>query len=340
MRKEKVIAILFALLAAVFYAINLPFSKTLLQSVEPTMMAGLLYLGAGIGVGIMSLFSKDRKEKDNKLNKKDLPYTMGMVALDIVAPIVLMFGILHTTSSNASLLNNFEIVATSIIALVIFKEKISKRLWSAILLITVSSAILSFEDISSFKFSWGSILVLLAALCWGFENNCTRKISDKSTYQIVTIKGTCCGIGSVSLALITGEKLPEIEFILFSLLLGFFAYGLSIFFYIKAQSVLGAAKTSAYYAVAPFVASFLSFVILKEQITLKYIIALVIMLIGSVIVVVDTLIISHSHAHQHIVTHSHDGVEHQHILTHTHSHSHLNNQENHIHYHKVKLQPH
>lgn len=119
-----------------------------------------------------------------------------MVLLDIIAPISLMYGLLHTTSANASLLNNFEIVATTIIAFVIYKEVVSKRLWIAIAIVTLSSMVLSFEDISGLQFSWGSLFVLLAAVCWGFENNCTRNISSKNIFEIVTIKGICSGIGS------------------------------------------------------------------------------------------------------------------------------------------------
>lgn len=280
MRQNRTIATIYAILAAVFYALNMPASKVLLQDIGPTMMAALLYLGAGIGVGILFLMNRGKICHEELLGRKDLPYTIGMIVLDIIAPIFLMFGLLHTTSANASLLNNFEIVATSIIALVVFKEAISKRLWITILLVTLSSMILSFEDMSSLKFSWGSGLVLLAALCWGLENNCTRKISDKNTFQIVMLKGIFSGLGSLVIALLTGESIPFVSLIAVTLLLGFVAYGLSIFFYIKAQSVLGAAKTSSYYAVAPFVGAFLSFVFLHEQLTAQYVVALVIMLLG------------------------------------------------------------
>lgn len=291
MNKKKVSAIFFAVMAAVFYAINMPISKILLKSIAPTMMAALLYLGAGIGIGILFLFNKKKDDKSDYLTKEDLPYTVGMVVLDIIAPIFLMFGLAHTTSANASLLNNFEIVATSLIALMIFKEMISKRLWIAIVLVTLSSMILSFEDVSSLTFSWGSLLVLAAAMCWGLENNCTRKISSKNTYEIVMLKGIFSGVGAFVISRIIKEELPGLTYCFIALWLGFVAYGLSIFFYIKAQNVLGAAKTSAYYAIAPFVGAFLSFVFLKEPLTVNYLIALIIMLMGSAVVVVDTMTI-------------------------------------------------
>ena len=161
----KKIATIYAVLAAALYAINVPLSKLLLQNAEPTMMAAFLYLGAGVGLFLYVLIEKftGKETKREPLTRKELPYTIAMVVLDIAAPILLMLGINATTSANVSLLNNFEIVATSIIALVIFKEVISKKLWFAIALVTVASAILSFEGTGSFLFNSGSLFVLGAA---------------------------------------------------------------------------------------------------------------------------------------------------------------------------------
>lgn len=287
--KSKHISIIFALLAAAFYAINTPLSKLLLNNVPATFMAAFLYLGAGVGVGIIYLFHWHNEDRAERLTKKDLPYTIGMIVLDILAPIFLMLGIKYGTAANASLLGNFEIVATTLIACLAFKEAVSKRLWAAIGMITLSSILLSFEGAGSFRFSYGSVLVLLATACWGLENNCTRSISDKSTYEIVVLKGVFSGGGAFVIALISGEKLPEIRYILPAMLLGFVAYGMSIFLYIRAQRDLGAAKTSAYYAFAPFVGAFLSFVILGEKLTIVYFAALIIMIAGTVFVVKDTV---------------------------------------------------
>ena len=290
MKTKNIVAIIFAFLASALYAISIPFSKLLLNKIEPTMMASYLYLGAGIGIGILFLFTKKKQQKECKeITKRDLPYVIGMVVLDILAPVFLMFGLVDTASSNASLLNNFEIVCTSLVALFIFKESISKKMWIAIFLITLSSFALSLEEISSFTVSWGALLVLLATLCWGFENNCTRNLSDKNTYVIVFIKGIFCGLGSLIVALCMGEKFAHIGYILLAILLGFVAYGLSIFFYIKAQGIIGASKTSAYYSVAPFIGTFLSFFIFKERLSWTYFLGLSIMIIGTIFVVSDTL---------------------------------------------------
>lgn len=232
--------IAFAILAAALYAINAPFSKILLNFMSPTLMAGFLYIGAGVGMAAIAIIRKANKSevKESKLTKAELPYTIAMIILDIAAPIFLLFGLNATTAANASLLNNFEIVATAIIALVVFKEKISVRLWIGILFVTLSCGILSFEDISSLQFSYGSILVLLAAVCWGFENNCTRKISTKDPMQIVLLKGIFSGMGSIIIGLCIGERIEALWSIIAVLAIGFVAYGLSIYSYVYAQRLL------------------------------------------------------------------------------------------------------
>jgi len=336
MEKNKLKAIMFAFLAAVFYAINVPISKVLLQHVGPTTMAALLYLGAGIGIGIMSLFNKKDREKAESLTKAELPYIVGMIVLDIAAPIFLMLGISYGSSANASLLGNFEIVATTVIALILFKEAVTKRLWLAIGLITLSSILLSFEGTDSFHFSYGSLLVIMATVCWGLENNCTRELSSKSTYQIVMLKGLCSGLGALVIALIKRESFPGIGYIAIALALGFVAYGLSIFMYVRAQNVLGAAKTSAYYAVNPLIGALLAFVFLSESLSWMYVIALIVMAIGSALVVVDTFIRQHDHEHQHTFTHSHGGSTHTHTVRHSHVHKHYLTEEKHRHRHSIE----
>lgn len=332
MKKEWTAAVC-ALLAAVFYACSAPFSKILLNRVPATFMASFLYLGAGVGVGVMYLFHWKHEDKAERLTRADLPYTVGMIVLDILAPILLMVGIDFGTAANASLLGNFEIVATTLIALLVFRERVTKRLWTAILFTFAASVILSFEEVGSLQFSVGSLFVIAATVCWGLENNCTRKISERSTYQIVVLKGLFSGAGSFAVALLLGEKLPSLPLVAAAMLIGYIAYGLSIFLYIRAQRDLGAAKTSAYYTVAPFVGAFLSFLILREPLTVRFLFALGFMLIGTVIVVLDTVAKHHTHAHEHTVTHTHDGSTHTHVITHTHGHDHYREKGKHSHRH-------
>lgn len=286
--KNKKIAAIFALLAAALYAINIPISKLFLSHITPTMMAAFLYLGAGIGLYLCSLFS-GKDEIKSHLSKQDLPYIIGMVVLDIVAPILLMIGLTLSDSANASLLNNFEIVATSAIAFFVFKETVSKRLFLSITLITLASAILGFEGEGSLHFSIGSLFVLAAACCWGLENNCTRMLSGKSSTRITTIKGICSGTGSLIVALLVGEKLPELRWIGPVLILGFVAYGLSINFYILAQRELGSAKTSAYYSVAPFFGVLFSILFFGELPTVQFYIGLSLMVVATYLVIRDTV---------------------------------------------------
>lgn len=290
MKSKDNLSVLWAILAALLYALSSPFSKLLLKEISPTIMASMLYLGAGIGMSFL-LYIRGRISKfpnEQKLTRVDLPYTTGMIVLDIAAPIFLMLGLSMTTAANASLLNNFEIVATALIALLIFKETISHRLWIAIGLITLSSILISYEDMSSFSFSFGSLFVLLACICWGFENNCTRMISKKDPLQIVVIKGFGSGLGSFLIAYIIGERITNVYYIAGALLLGFVSYGLSILFYVYAQRELGATKTSAYYAIAPFIGVFFSFIIFQKMPSIVFMLALLVMIAGTYFTSCDT----------------------------------------------------
>lgn len=343
--RTKNIATTLAILAAALYAINVPISKLLMEHISATMMAGLLYFGAGTGmliyVGITKAVGKESKKES--LTRKELPYTIAMVILDIIAPILLMMGIANTNSANVSLLNNFEIVATSLIALIIFKEVISRKLWIVIGLVVVASAILSFEGVGAVSLNKGSLFVLGACICWGFENNCTKMISNKSSEEIVIIKGIFSGLGSLIVALFIGECIPSFIWILAALVLGFVSYGLSINFYIMAQKDLGAAKTSAYYSVAPFLGVAFSMMFIGEQPTWQFYIALSIMIVSTAIMVKDTIELQHTHEHEHIHTHEHSHGDlvhtHEHSHKHTHIHTHDKDEKQHTHKH-ISLENH
>ena len=204
-----------------------------------------------------------------------------MIVLDIAAPILLMLGLERCDAASASLLNNFEIVATSVIALCIFREKISRPTWLAIALVTAASMVLGIagngggngvgtagavtSGTGAMTFGTGALFILGACVCWGFENNCTRSLSARDPAETTMIKGLGSGTGALIVALISGEFFPAPGSILPVLLLGFVAYGLSINFYILAQRGLGAAKTSAFYSAAPFLGVLFSFLILGER---------------------------------------------------------------------------
>ncbi len=279
MNKNK--AIRYAIYAALLYAVSTPFSKDLMDNIPPAFMAGLLYLGAETGMVIIAFFSRRKNTKNSSFTHKDFPYLIMMVLLDIAAPILLMTALKNSSAESVSLLNNFEIVATSLIALLIFKEKISPRLWIAITLITAASIMLSLNSNGSFSISVYSLPALLACCCWGLENNCTRKLSGRDPARIVIIKGFGSGTGSVIVALISGERLTFTPYILLALLLGFIAYGLSIYSYVYAQRYIGAAKTSAFYALAPFIGALISLVLFPKIPALLFIISFIIMALGA-----------------------------------------------------------
>lgn len=284
---QKSTAILAALGAALLYAVSIPLSPLLLRQTGPVMLAALLYLGAGVGMTLLSLICPVPRK--DRLTRRQLPFTLGMVLLDIAAPIFLMLGLARAPAAHVSLLNNFEIVATSLFALLLFRERISRRVWCAIFLITAASVLLSFEGAQSLRFSPGSLLVLGACLCWGLENNCTRALSQKSAVQIVQVKGLFSGLGSLLVARLAGESLPDWRSLFAAMLLGFVCYGLSIFLYVRAQSVLGAARTSAFYSANPFLAAALSLLLLCQPLADAYPYALALMLLGLYLTVRETL---------------------------------------------------
>ena len=337
-------AVLTALLAAALYGISFPASKFLLSEIAPTMMAALLYLGAGAGMLAVRFARKlhGNEPKEASLSKQDLPYILGMIVLDIAAPIFLMLGLLSTTASNASLLNNFEITATALIALFVFKEAVSRQMWLAIALITLAGVLVSIDDFENIRFSAGSLLVIAACLCWGLENNCTRMLSLKDPLQIVVIKGFGAGTGALAITIAIREMSGSVPYVLLALLTGFVAYGLSLFFYIRAQRRIGAAKTSAYYAAAPFIGVLLSWILLRETLSPSFAVALVIMLLGAGLAAFE----NHAHTHVHSAVthehkHSHNDMHHTHLhepeVTGEHSHSHTHELTEHGHAHSSDL---
>ncbi len=273
-----------AFLAACLYALSTPCSKVLLGNVAPNMMAALLYLGAGAGMAVLTgarAVARRATSEEIPLERADAPYVVVMVLLDIAAPILLMAGLAHAAPENVALLNNFEIVATAVIAFAAFRERVAPRTWAGIAVITASCALLSLEGEAALSFSSGSLLVLGACLCWGVENNCTSRLSEKDPAQVVVVKGFGSGAGALAVALLAGDALPALPDAAAALLLGFVAYGLSIFFYVYAQRGLGAARTSAYYAVNPFIGAALSLALFQTVPGPMFLIALALMALGA-----------------------------------------------------------
>jgi len=188
----------------------------------------------------------------------------------------------------------------------------------------------------------GSLLVFGACLCWGIENNCTRMISHKSSVEIVVIKGTFSGLGSLLVALMIGEHIPSVPWMVCVLLLGFVAYGLSIHFYVMAQKDLGAAKTSAYYSIAPFLGAAFGMLALGERPALQFYAALIAMMVSTWFMLKDTIQLQHTHKHTHTHTHEHRHGDtiHSHEHSHTHSHIHVHGEDSGDHSHRHNSMPH
>lgn len=281
----------FAILAAVLYALMTPVAKLLQISAGPVAEAGLLYLGAGAGMAVIYVIEKKLGIESGKasIGREDLKFVLAMIVLDMLAPIFLLLGLTMSTPESVSLLNNFEIVATTVLAVAFFREKVGGRLLASIILITISCMLLSLNGSAALQFSTGSLFVLLACICWGFENNCTSSLSEKDTRQIVMLKGFGSGSASLLLSFIIGEGTVSPVTAILIMILGFLAVGLSVYFYVLAQSRIGASRTSAYYAVAPFIGVLLSLIIFRQMPGKLFWAALLIMVVGVYISVKDTL---------------------------------------------------
>ena len=322
-----------ALLAALLFGASAPIAKLLLGNMQPIPLAAFLYLGSGIGLLIFKIlqsFQKDYRRVEANIRKEDIKWMFGAVLLGgVFAPIILMFSLKSTPASTASLLLNFEGVSTTLIAIVVFKEAIGKRIWLAVTLITFASILLSWDFNSEWGFSIGTLGVLLACIMWGLDNNFTRNISSKDPLVTVIIKGIGAGLFSLILALTLRNTLPNIKVIFEAMLLGFICYGLSIVLFIFAMRSLGAARTSAFFGTAPFVGALLSFLIFHEAPNAMFYASFIIMIVGAI------LLLSEEHLHVHI----HELIEHDHRHSHDdghHMHEHESiSEHSHLHKHEV-----
>jgi drug/metabolite transporter (DMT)-like permease len=330
-----------ALLAALFFGASAPLSKLLLGEVPPVLMAAFLYLGSGTGISLVKLSQRmTSSQKEAGIRRSDSGWLAGAIITGgILAPIILMISLQATPASTASLLLNFEGVATTLIALFFFRESISRRAIAAILAITLASIFLttisqSANSLGNFGFSLGALGILLACTLWGLDNNFTRNISPKDPLTIVAWKGLVAGTFSLFLGLLLGQQLPALRSILGILLLGFISYGLSTMLFIYSMRGLGASRTSALYGTAPLAGVILSIIIFQDPITWSFMVAAILMVAGAF------LLSSEEHAHFHIhqpIVHDHRHIHdefHDHDtagVTHSHDHEHPRTEHEHGH---------
>jgi drug/metabolite transporter (DMT)-like permease len=336
MKSSNLPFILQALTAAIFFGASAPIAKLLLGNISPIFLAAFLYLGSGAGISLTKLVQRiSSDETEAGIKRADLKWLAGaIISGGIIAPIILMVSLQNTPASTASLLLNFEGVGTTVLALLFFKESISRRAWIAILVITAASIFLSTDFRGGFTFSLGAFGIISACVLWGLDNNFTRNISGKDPLVIVAWKGLIAGSFSFLLAWSLGNPLPSIKTILFTLILGFISYGLSTLLFIRSMRGLGASRTSALYGTAPLAGVILSIFMFGELPSFFFVIAAILMIGGAL------LLINENHEHTHIHTamihehsHSHDSAHGHDDSTGVHSHEHEHLVEKHEHDH-------
>ncbi len=332
--------VLQALTAAIFFGASAPFAKLLLGDISPIFLAAFLYLGSGTGVSLVKLGQKlvrPAQQTEAGIKKADIKWLAGAILSGgVMAPIVLMISLKNTPASTASLLLNFEGVGTTLIALLFFREAISRRAWMAILVITLASIFLSTNFAEGFGLSLGAMGIILACVLWGLDNNLTRNISGKDPLVIVAWKGVVAGTFSFFLAFLLGNPMPSLPSIISTMILGFISYGMSTILFILSMRGLGAARTSALYGTAPLAGVLLSIIIFGESPSSSYSLAGILMIVGALMLINEEHAHSHTHTamlHEH--SHRHDDPTHAHdsgtVGTHSHEHEHAEEEHEHDH---------
>ena len=330
-----------ALGAAVLFGIATPFSKLLIGAVDPQMLAGLLYLGAGIGLAGVH-FGRGAlgvPAPEAALKRADLPWLAAVVLFGgMLGPLFLMLGIARTDASSASLLLNLEGLATMAIAWIVFRENVDRRLLLGALSILAGAAVLSWHG-GGFSVGSGSLFIAAACLAWGVDNNLTRKLSAADPVVTAMTKGLAAGAVNTVIALANGAVLPAPVTLLAAGLLGFFAIGVSLVLFIRALRYLGTARTGAYFSLAPFIGAVVAILALHEPMTETLLLAAVLMGFGLWLHLAERH--EHKHLHEaldHDHSHRHDDGHHDHhhdgpvTEPHAHRHRHRRVWHSHIHY--------
>jgi len=318
--------VLFALLAAALFGASTPFAKLLVGDMSPVLLAGLLYLGSGLGLTLIRLV-RDRGWQASGLTRAEWPWLLGAIFFGGVAgPVALMLGLTTTSGSSASLLLNLEAVLTAVIAWVVFKENADKRIVLGMVSIVAGGLVLSWPGRSTGSSDWvGPALIGIACLCWAIDNNLTRKVSASDALFIAGSKGIMAGLANTLLALALGATLPGFYTTLATLGVGLLGYGFSLVMFVLALRGLGTARTGAYFSTAPFIGAFLSLVVFGESTGFQFWIAAVLMGFGVWLHLTE----KHEHVHEHDPlayehTHSHESIRHSHAhfpdIHHRHGH--------------------
>ena len=301
-----------ALGAALLFGTGTPLAKWLLDAVSPWLLAGLLYLGAGLG---LTVYRQLTRAPAIKLPRNEIPWLAGAIfSGGIVAPVLLMIGLAGIPASGASLLLNAEGVFTALLAWFAFKENFDRRIALGMAAIVAGAAVLSWPGEARFAGLWPTLMVLAACLAWGVDNNLTRRISLADATWIASVKGLVSGAVNLSLAFALGATLPALPKLAGAMLVGLLAYGVSLALFVVGLRHLGTARTAAYFSVAPFFGAALA-VLMGEPLTMTLLVAGTLMALGTWLHLTE----HHAHGHTHAeMKHDHEHVHdehHQHVHT-------------------------
>ena len=320
---------LLATFSAVLFGISPVLCKLLIGDMSPALLAGLLYLGSGIGLQIVLILQRRNSLRElMQLSPQHRIKLLGAVLSGgVIAPLCLTYGIKYGTASEVTLLLNLETVATTLIAWLIFKEYIGPRVWAGKLLILIAASIVVLKSDGGFDFSLSGILVVLACIFWGIDNNLTRDVEELSSTVLASIKGLGAGIFTIMLALLFSSGSATGFQIGGAMLVGSLSYGLSLVLFVEALRKIGSARTATFFAIGPFVGTLLSVVLLGERPSSFYWFAMSLMLAGIF------LLYNEIHRHQH----THKAIEHDHKHIHDEHHQHLHEEAGgataHAHFH-------
>lgn len=317
--------------SAALFGASTPLAKLLLGNVDPWLLAGLLYLGSGVGLAVVHLSRRlvGIDPPEAPLRRADLPWLAAVIlAGGVIGPLLLMVGLSVTPASSAALLLNVEGLATMGIAWVVFREHTDRRIVFGAMLILAGAVLLSWQGAAG-GVGWGAVAIIGACLAWGTDNNLTRKLSAADPVQIAMLKGLVAGAVNLVLALWHGAALPSAAPLLGAAIVGFFGYGVSLVMFVLALRHLGSARTGAYFSAAPFIGAVLALVLFGEPLTVRLIAAAVLMGVGLWLHLVEHH--EHEHAHEEMVH------EHAHVHDEHHQHEHGPDDppgEPHVHVHR------
>jgi drug/metabolite transporter (DMT)-like permease len=332
-----------ALGSALLFGASPPLSKIMLADISPYMLAGLFYLGAGLGLAAYRLISNSAKADDTSasLSRRDWPWlAVAVIMGGVFGPLLLLSGLHHTNASTGALLLNVESIATMAMAWLIFRENVDRRLLIGAAAILAGALVLTWQG-GTLSLDHGGLLIVLACVAWAVDNNVTRNISASDPTIIAMIKGLVAGSINIAIALAAGDKFPAIGLAITAAIIGFFTVGISLVLFIKALRHLGTARTGAYFALAPFIGALLSVTFIGDPLTMNLVLAGVLMAIGLWLHLTE----KHGHDHEHVPlehehSHTHDSHhQHQHNgpVTEPHSHPHRHSTMRHRHAHYPDL---